>query len=170
MPIEALVNRSAVKKLLRRNFPTLARLPLVAVNRISELHDTTPLTPTPRQRGWQQLIGNGGIWRSREARYLRHLLILALKGERRYYTRQFNIDSLGWKAVRKLAAPHLELTTQILNESVIREFVPPPDPGYLTAKWMTAKRAAARMKMTTIVDPKLLMGLAIWCHQHPVTA
>lgn len=103
MPIEALVNRSAIKELLCRKFPNLARLPLVAVDRSNELYDTTPLTPTPRQRGWQQIIGNGGIWRSKEARYLPHLLIIALRGERRYYTRRGSINSPGWKAERKSA-------------------------------------------------------------------
>lgn len=169
MPIKALVNRSAEKELLCRKFPNLARLPLVAVDRFSELYDTTPLTPTPRQRGWQQIIGNRGIWRSKKARSLRHLVIIALRGERRYYTRKANINSPGWKAVRKSAASYLKLTSQFLNESVVQEFVPPPNLGYMNAKWMNAKRTIARMKMTNTLDPKLLIGLAIWCHQHHVT-
>lgn len=91
------------KRATLQEFPNLARLPLVAVDRSNELYDTTPLTPTPRQRGWQQIIGNGGIWRSKEARYLPHLLIIALRGERRYYTRRGSINSPGWKAERKSA-------------------------------------------------------------------
>jgi hypothetical protein len=170
MPIEALVNRSAEKELLCRKFPKLARLPLVRVDRFNELHDTTPLTPTPLQRGWQQIIGNGGIWRSKEARYLRHLLLIALRGERRYYTRQDNINSQGWKAVHKLAAPHLKLTSKFLQENVVREFVPSPTLGYLNAKLMNANRTIAQIKGTHIPNSlaRLLMGFAIWCYQHHV--
>ena len=157
MTIEALVNRTAEKELLCRKFPNLAKLPLD--HGLS--HDTTPLTPTPRQRGRQQIIGDTGIWRSNRARYLRHQLIIALRGDRRYYQRHLSLDSPGWKAIWKSAAPHLKLTSQFLNESVVREFVPPPDPGHMNVKWPTARK-----KMTNVLDSKLLMGLAIWCHQH----
>ena len=160
MPIEALVNRSTEKELLCRKFPNLAKLPLDR----GLFRDTTPLTPTARQRGRQQIIGDKGIWRSNRARYLRDQLIIALRGERRYYSRAGSFNSVGWKAVRKSAAPYLELTSQFLNESVVREFAPPPNPGYMNVKWPTARK-----KMTNVLDSKLLMGLAIWCHQHPVT-
>lgn len=156
MTIEALVNRTAEKELLCRKFPNLAKLPLD--HGLS--HDTTPLTPTPRQRGWQQIVGDTGIWRSNRARYLRHQLIIALRGDRRYYVRHISYDSPGWKAILKSAAPYLELTSQFLNISVVREFVQPPNPGSIER---------ARKKMTNVLDPKLLMGLAIWCHQHPET-
>jgi len=139
MPIEALMYRRAEKELLCRKFPKLARLPL-----IGKIYETTPLVPTPRQRGLQQIYSNNGIWRYRGPRYLRHLLIVGLRGERRYYARLWDINSPGWKAVRKSAEPFFKLTSRFLNYSTL----------------------SARERAMNASGWKALMGFAMWLDNH----
>lgn len=156
LPIEALVNRRLERELLIRKFPHLARLPLVA-----EIYDTTPLVPTPRQKSLQQIYGSGGIWRSKGTRYLRHLLIVGLRGERRYYARLWDITSPGWKAVRKMAEPSFNLTSPYLNESMVRTLMPSPN-----SRYTHVKRTMGLSGTMNTEGQKALMGFAVWLQQH----
>ena len=157
MPIEALLDRCAERELLRKKFPKLARLPLNGIT-----YDTTPLVPTPWQKGLQQIAGDRGIWRLKSARNLRIILVIKLKGNRRYYSRISHFDSPGWQTVRKKAEPFLGLTSKFLNEDAVRELMPPSTSGY--ARVMLAMKRAGMAETTGL---KTLSGFALWLQKHP---
>lgn len=155
MPFEGLMDRCTEKELLRRKFPELARLPLVA-----EIYDTTPLLPSLKQKALQQVIGNGGIWRYRSTRYLRHLLIVGLRGERRYYPRLWDINSPGWKALLKSAESHIELTSHFVNKDFVRKSMPS------NSRYEKVKRILGRSGMMSTSGLRTLVGFALWLRGH----
>lgn len=157
MSLEALAYRKAEKDVLCRKFPNLARLPIDR----GLTHDTTPLLPTPMQRGMQQIIADSGIWKSSQARSIRNKLIIGLKGDGRYYSRHLSLNYKGWKAVQKLATPNLKLTSQFLNNSAVQELV-----SLCNHEKVKGGRSRAQIKMTGAIDKKFLLGFAIWRGQH----
>ncbi len=158
MPIGALQDRHAERELLRKKFPKLARLPLNGIT-----YDTTPLMPTPRQKGLQQIYGDGGIWKLEGARNLRIIMLVKLRGDRRYYSRISHFDSPGWQTVRKTAEPYLKLTSQFLDEDTVQELMPPPTAGYAHVR-----RTMKRTGMTETTGLKTLLGFALWLQKHPL--
>ena len=156
MPLTALTDRRIEKMLLKKKFPSLARLPVARY-----AYDTTPLVPTSRHQGLQQIFGDGGIWKFRNLRNLRDLLLSVLWGERRYWPRSTYFNSPGWKTVRTMVMPHLHLTSTFLEEKIVRELLPPVNSTYLRVKWTMTRR---RIRETSAL--KILMGFTLWLQKH----
>lgn len=140
LPASTLANRRAQDEILRRRFPDLARLPL---DRNS--HDTLPLLPSAGRR-------------------IRHRIGRALepirwhiprRRERRYYHRMYDINSVGWRAVRRLAEPHRERLADIVSMAALAELVPPPD-----------THIAVENKIRDSYGTKQLLGLMLWSASH----
>jgi asparagine synthase (glutamine-hydrolysing) len=153
MPITTLENRRMQKELLRTKFPHLARLPLDHSS-----YDTTPITPTTRQRIKQYLYGDGWIWKSsRHARRLRHIAIHSCsKGnDPRYYYRIWDINNQGWRKIRRRAEPNRRLVYSILNEDEFGKLLPTPD---ATIKSDDGVIGTSGMNC--------LLGLLLWAENH----
>lgn len=153
MPIEAMIDRRLEKELFKRKFPNLASLPLS-----SNYFGTTYLVPTFLQRTTDQIYGNPGIWRYGPLRDIRTALILALKGERRYWRRTATgFDSLGWKKVRKIVEPHFKVPLPLLDPKKIQNLMPSANSSFLRVRW---KIKRGGIEQTSSL--KLLMQFAMW--------
>jgi hypothetical protein len=153
MPITTLENRRMQKELLRTKFPHLARLPLDHSS-----YDTTPITPTTRQRIKQYLYGDGWIcMSSRHARRLRHIAIHSCsKGnDPRYYYRIWDINNQGWRKIRRRAERNRRLVYSILNEDEFGKLLPTPD---ATIKSDDGVIGTSGMNC--------LLGLLLWAENH----
>ena len=157
MPLQALAHRTLERALLKTKFPKLARLPLSGPGL-----DTTPITPGPRHLGLQQVYGNVGVWRLSPLHALRRMLLLKLRGERRFWLRSSYFNSAGWKAIRKKAEPCLHLTHPFLHEGVVSRLVPTSTAGDVTIKWRMARERIAETS-----SAKAILGFALWLQEHP---
>jgi asparagine synthase (glutamine-hydrolysing) len=153
MPLEAMRDRRLEIELFKSNFPDLAKLQLSGGD-FSAKH----LAPTFQQRIMRQIYGNDGIWRHKLLYALRAVLLLALKGERRYWPRTATgFYTPGWKEVRRIAEPYLKAPLPLLDPEMIRKLVPSADSSSLEVQWKTMRAGIERTSSL-----KLLMQFATW--------
>jgi hypothetical protein len=79
----------------------------------------------------------------------------ALRRERRYYYRVFDLDGSGWKAIRRLAEPARGKVADLLHADVLAALLPPPD-APLPAENPFTGRGGER----------LLLGLLLWAKRY----
>jgi asparagine synthase (glutamine-hydrolysing) len=144
MPVTTLMNRRVQEELLCKRFPELAKLPL---DRNS--YNTAPLRPTLLQRfhaDFMQLLY--GAARARH-------VVRALIGERHYYSRMFDFNGLGWRAIRQQAEPYRDRLLHLFNKDVFEELLPTPD---VTIRFGNRIVEASGLK--------LLLGFLLWSRDH----
>lgn len=153
MPLEAMSDRCLEKELFKNKFPELAKLPLS-----SNDFGATYLAPTFQQKAMDQIYGNNGIWRYKPLHDLRTVLLLALKGERRYWRRTATgFYAPGWKQVRKMAEPHFKAPLPPLDPEIVRKIMPSADSSFLDVQWRIMQGGVEQVSSL-----KLLMQFATW--------
>ncbi len=140
IPTAALAERAAEIQLLRQEFPDLAALPL---DRNS--YDTTPLIPRPRAL----------IVHAVRRRLSSLPFVPGSKRERRYYYRAFDVNGLGWMAVRERAERYRRRVADVLHLDVLDEVLPGPD-----------ARPAFEDPIVQSSGLKLLFGFLLWSKDH----
>jgi asparagine synthase (glutamine-hydrolysing) len=140
LPQSSLANRRAQDEILRRRFPELARLPL---DRGTD--DTLPILPSATQKIRHR------VWQFVEP--IRRRVPRTV--ERRYYHRVYDINSAGWRAIRRLAEPHRERLAHLVDMDVLAELVPPPD-----------AHIAVKNVVSETYGIKMLIGLMLWAADH----
>jgi asparagine synthase (glutamine-hydrolysing) len=146
IPARSLANRRAQDAILRRRFPTLARLPHVAAN--GQIVD--PLLPSLATR----LSRAAG----RLTRRWRGPVAPSHAGgtrERRTDYRMYDFNSPGWRAVRRLAEPERDRLAALFDMHELRGFLPPPDATVDFAH-----------PIFDSAGQKLLVGLMLWAREH----
>jgi len=133
LPAASLANRALQERLLREQFPALARLPLDR-----NAHDTRPLVPSWRHR----LRWIARRWRPRASPAV----------ERRYYARMYDFDNPGWRAIRRDAEAGREALAAWFAPEALDALVPAPD-----------RPAAHRDPIADGFGPRMLTGLMRWC-------
>ncbi|MGH2543976.1 MAG: hypothetical protein ACRDIB_14335, partial [Ardenticatenaceae bacterium] len=112
MPASTIAGRRAQRELVCRRFPDLAALPL---DRNS--YDRRPLQP-----GLWWLLSD---YFRRPATRVVHSLPAALRQERRYFYRVYDINNPGWQAVRKKADAHRSRVLHLLERGALNALLPP---------------------------------------------
>jgi asparagine synthase (glutamine-hydrolysing) len=138
LPLAPLRQRKLQRTLLQRKFPALARLPLDTASFF-----TRPVSPRLDQR-------------------LKHLLLLVYHGllsrrERRYYHSVFDLNSDGWRAVRREAEKSRTKAEAVLDRDTLRRLLPPPDTEIKTG-------AADFFQLGSRV--KSLLAFMLWAGEH----
>jgi asparagine synthase (glutamine-hydrolysing) len=137
LPVTAFRGRNLQKALLRRGFPSLARLPLDTASFF-----TRPLVPTLRDR-------------------VRHLGLLAYHGlsrrERRYYHSVFDLNGPGWRAVRVEAEKSRSRAEAVLDPDTLRQLLPPPN-GEIRTGVADFFQVGSRKKS--------LLAFMLWASEH----
>lgn len=156
MPIEALTNRLLERELLCRKHPKLASLPLSGTT-----HDTTPLMPTTRHKIVKYIFGSAGIWRLKGTSAMRNALLIKLRGERRYWSRNSYFGSSGWTVIRRAMEPYLEQDSSLLYKNAVKNLMPPSGAGDARVKLQMAREGLIEASSL-----KILLGLAYWLQKH----
>ncbi len=143
LPLATMADRKAEQALLCRQFPALARLPL---DRNGFM--TTPLLAGPIRRFVDRIPS-----------YVRTRWLTPVLGpryERRYFYRTFDLNNVGWAAVRRLAEPWRDGLKELFVPEVLDEILPPPDqPIRYRGDLITE---GSRLKQ--------LLILALWARDH----
>ncbi len=147
VPLSKLASRRAQDAILRKYFPSLARLPLDR-----NQHDTEPLLPG-RLRHWLNPMIVAA--RERRARVALRMGRDRSEAERRYYYRVYDIDGPGWRAVREMADPYRERLADHFDMGELGRWLPAPS---VTMSLSDPIQDAFR--------PKLLLGLMLWAATH----
>jgi asparagine synthase (glutamine-hydrolysing) len=155
-PIESLADRRVERELLRIKFPKLAK---------QELAGST-LNTVPTTRGFQhkfqnQIYGTTGIWRFEILREIRNQLIIQLRGEKRYWRRQYQFDSPEWRIVRKKAEPYLCNTTTVFRREALEKLMPSVDSKHLQALFRIRT-----FGVSTTASLRIIYGFAFWLETH----
>ncbi|NEQ77071.1 MAG: hypothetical protein F6K23_31110 [Okeania sp. SIO2C9] len=138
LPASTMKSRLAQKELVCTRFPHLAQLPL---DRNS--WDMQPLKPSPTRQQLSLLFKLQQKWRR---------LKLEFGYDQRYYYRIFDINNVGYQAVRREAEPYRSKVEHLFNMDVLNELLPPPD-------------VKLKYKSDSILEAsglKVLLGLLLW--------
>jgi asparagine synthase (glutamine-hydrolysing) len=136
MPYEHVKERRMQYHLLKRRFPTLARLPLDR-----NAFNMKPLLPRYGQQTDRVL------YKLREIYYR----WTQSSNERRIYYRVFDFNSPGWNTVRAAAESYRKTALQVLDETTLAEILPPP-----------GKQVTVRDGIIDSSQMKLLTGFLLW--------
>jgi asparagine synthase (glutamine-hydrolysing) len=156
LPVASLASRKIERELMRVKFPKLAKL-----NLAGDAMNTIPVAQGFQHKVKQQIYGTTGVWKIEALREMRNLLIILLRGERRYWLRQFKFDSPEWRTVRKKAEPYIHLTTEIFNKKVLKELMPTADSDYLQVLLKMKDNGVNRTSSL-----KIILGFAFWLQTH----
>jgi asparagine synthase (glutamine-hydrolysing) len=141
MPCSSLSNRLVQNRIMMRDFPKLAQLPL---DRNSP--DSRPIDPRLRHHLAHALGG--------DFRRVRDLLLERLNlspTERQYYRRIFDFNSSGWRGIRMRADACISRMPSALRPDAVRSMIPPVD-AVVGPRGSISSKSYLRM----------LLGLAIW--------
>lgn len=142
LPPEVLAFRKAQTALLQSRFPRLAQLPLDRNG-----FNTEPLISHQFQRTVPQLYRLTTRLQQKWRRFQHQRGV-----ERRYYYRIYNINNLGWQAVRNSAESQKKDVGHLFNLEVLNELLPPPG-------------VPIQVKGDQIIDAsgrKTLLGFLLW--------
>lgn len=116
LPMAAFRGRRLQLHLLRNRFPALARLP-----QDRNSWNTLPPEPTTTDHVFHALERR--LRQSRAGRWW-----MRRRGERRYFYRVYDLDSPGWRKVRRAAEPGRSSLDDLFDmELVTEDYLPPPD-------------------------------------------
>jgi hypothetical protein len=161
LPIESLANRRIERELVRTKFPKLAKLDLA----VGDAMTTFPIREGFQHKVKQRIYGTAGIWKLAVLSEMRDLLLIQLRGERRYWQRQFKFDSPEWITVRKQAEPYLHFTTEFFRKEALEELMPSADSNYLQV--LLKMKTFGLVRTTSL---KIILGLALWLQAHSDSA
>jgi asparagine synthase (glutamine-hydrolysing) len=144
LPMSALADRRAQDEIIRRFFPRLAELPLDRNG-----FNTEPLSPRLRYhlgRYVRKHVSPIGALLPRRRTKVR---------ERRFYFRLFDFNGPGWRAIRRLAEPHRDKLSGLLDRATLDACLPPPD-----------VELRVRDGIVGFSGPKILVGLMLWAGEN----
>lgn len=106
IPLAMVAGRTMQDAVLRKRFPSLARVPLDR-----NAHDTRPLVES---------------WRSRLVAAAQRLRAGTPSVEQRFYVRMYDFDNPGWRAIREAAEPGRSAMAEWFDAAALATLVPLP--------------------------------------------
>jgi asparagine synthase (glutamine-hydrolysing) len=138
LPLKLFEKRRFQRMILEEYFPRLAKLPVD-----SNLFRTDPVVSGPLDRIASRLRARRYRWQK-----------LRTGREPRYYNRVFDFDGEGFRAIRRRAAPILDVLDDVFDPDVLRRLLPDPE--------------ESRSYSDAFADSagfKLILGLALLRHE-----
>ncbi|MGQ4647679.1 asparagine synthase-related protein [Lyngbya aestuarii] len=138
LPVKTIAKRKAQNQLLCTRFPQLAQLPLDR-----NAFNVEPLLSSKNRQRFAR------FWRwQRKFRQWQQ----KLGYERRYYYRIYDLNNIGWRAIRQQAEPYREQVQHLLHLEVLNTLLPTPD-----QPWQYSLDS-----ITEASGVKALLGLLLW--------